>query len=60
MPKSTEWKSVKGGEGATRKSSRGNTIHVQHTPQGEVKHLNRKDGSSERLRSETPDPRKPT
>lgn len=55
--KPTNWEPARDGQGATRKSSKGNTIHIQQTPAGPIKHLNRPDGSSQRLGSETPDPR---
>lgn len=56
MAKPTDWKPTRDGQGRTRTTSRGNTIHEQDTPNGRVPHLVRPDGTSERLRSQTIDP----
>jgi hypothetical protein len=58
LARPTEWKGTKGG-GETRTSGKGNTVHRQHTPEGTIEHVNRKDGSTVRVTTPTIDPKNP-
>ena len=59
MARPTDWKPAADGQGATRTSNKGNTVHRQSTPAGTVEHINRKDGSTVRTTQPTTDPKNP-
>ena len=56
MARPTQWQPTSGG-GEIRRSNNGNIVHRQHTPEGVIEHVNRKDGSSVRVTEPTTDPK---